>query len=74
MTKKDEQLLQFIGSFIEEKGYAPSYTEMMDGIEEKSKNGIFRSIENLAAAGCISRVRGVARSISILHGSSHVAS
>lgn len=63
---RDKQLLEFIAAFIEDKGYAPSFTEMMAGIEEKSKNGIHLMLNRLQDAKKIRKTDGVARSIQVL--------
>jgi len=66
LKDREKQLLDFIASFIEAKGYAPSFTEMADGIEEKSKNGIHRMLNNLQTAGRIRKSHGISRSIQLL--------
>jgi len=66
MKEKDEKALQFMRDYIEEKGYAPNFVEIMEAVDETSKAGITRVINRLAQAGRISRVPGVARSIRVL--------
>lgn len=66
MTEKDQKALEFMRQYIEEKGYAPNFVEIMEAVDEKSKAGITRTINRLAQAGRISRVPGVARSIRVL--------
>jgi SOS-response transcriptional repressor LexA len=66
MKDKDEKALQFMRSYIDEKGYAPNFVEIMEAIDERSKAGITRVINRLAQSGRISRVPGVARSIRVL--------
>jgi repressor LexA len=66
MENREKNLLAFIHDFIDANGYAPTYTEMMKGTGEKSKNGIYRSLDILVAAGWISRVEGVSRSIRVI--------
>lgn len=66
MENREKNLLAFIHDFIDANGYAPTYTEMMKGTGEKSKNGIYRSLDILVAAGWITRVEGVSRSICIM--------
>ena len=58
--------LEFMRQYIEEKGYAPNFAEIMEAVDERSKAGITRVINRLAKAGRISRVPGVARSIRVL--------
>ena len=69
MKEKDEKALQFMRQYIEEKGYAPNFVEIMEAVDETSKAGITRVINRLAQAGRISRVPGVARSIRVLDAS-----
>lgn len=66
MTEKDQKLLDFIIAFLEANRYAPTYTEMMEGINEKSKRGIFTSLARLEQAGRIARVPGKSRALRIL--------
>ena len=66
MQKKDETALKFITEYIAERGYAPNFVEIMEAIGEKSKAGITRVINRLATEQKISRVPGVARSITVL--------
>jgi SOS-response transcriptional repressor LexA len=66
MTEKDQTALAFIKGYIAEKGYAPNFIEIMEAVGETSKAGITRVINRLAAEQKISRVPGVARSITVL--------
>jgi len=67
MTSKEQQLLKFIESFIEARGYPPSYSDMMDGTVTKSKGTIHNRIKRLIASGNISMASGISRSIRVLH-------
>lgn len=66
LKDREQQLLEFIAAYISDKGYAPTFTEMMAGIEEKSKNGIHRMLNRLQDAGRIRKTEGVSRSIRVL--------
>lgn len=66
MKDKDIELLEFISSFTTEHGFAPTFSEMMDGINEKSKRGIFTSLDRLVEAGRIKRIEGKSRAIRVL--------
>ena len=66
MTDKDAAALEFIRAYIDEKGYAPNFVEIMEAVNETSKAGITRVINRLAQARRISRVPGVARSIRVI--------
>ena len=62
-----ERLMEFIKNFMEANHYAPTYTEMMAGVEEKSKKGIFDSLNRLESQGRIKRVPGKSRALRILN-------
>jgi len=66
MQRKDDAALEFIKGYIAERGYAPNFVEIMESIGETSKAGITRVINRLAAEQKISRVPGVARSITVI--------
>lgn len=63
MKEHNKKLLDFIKQYINDNGYAPSYTEMMDGTGEKSKNGIFRKLNDLEEGGFIFRSSGKSRAL-----------
>lgn len=67
MTESDKALLDFISQFIETNGYAPSYSEMMDGTVTKTKGTIHNQIKRLISTGRIAMAPGVSRSIRVLH-------
>ena len=66
MTSKEQQLLKFIESFIEARGYPPSYSDMMDGTVTKSKGTINNRVKRLIASGHIAIASGISRSIRVL--------
>lgn len=66
MQRKDDAALEFIRGYISDKGYAPNFVEIMEAVGETSKAGITRVINRLTAEQKISRVPGVARSITVL--------
>jgi len=66
LTKRQQELLSFIRSYNEKYGIIPSYDEMKDGINLKSKSGIHRMIVALAERGHIKRRSGRARAISLV--------
>lgn len=63
MSKKDRILLEFLQAFISSNGYAPTYTEMMEGTGEKSKNGIARKLNRLVNEGYVQRTSGKSRAL-----------
>ena len=66
MTSKDQAALEFIKTYIGDKGYAPNFAEIMEAVGERSKAGISRSLERLESNRLITRSAGVARSIRVL--------
>lgn len=63
MTEKQRQLLKFIADYVDVNGgMSPSYDEMRDFLDFKSKSGVFRLINALENAGHITRRKGCARS------------
>ena len=69
MTNKDQAALEFIKTYIDDKGYAPNFAEIMEAVGERSKAGISRSLERLESNKLIARSAGVARSIRVLESS-----
>lgn len=66
LTPKQQQLLTFIYQRMKENGVPPSFDEMRDALELKSKSGIHRLITGLEERGFIRRLRHRARAIEIL--------
>ena len=66
LTKKQHQLLLFIQKRLEENGVSPSFDEMKDALDLKSKSGIHRLITALEERGFIRRLPHRARALEIL--------
>ena len=66
LTKKQKDLLLFIHSRVQETGVSPSFDEMKDALELKSKSGIHRLITALEERGFIRRLAHRARALEIL--------
>lgn len=67
MTRKQKQLLDFIGNYaITHDGVAPSYDEMKAALNLKSKSGVHRLVLALAEAGHIERRPHRARAIELI--------
>ena len=56
LTKKQNELLIYINQNLRETGVAPSYEEMKDALDLRSKSGIHRLINALEERGCIRRL------------------
>ncbi len=66
LTKKQHQLLTFLGEQLQTNGIAPSFDEMKEALSLKSKSGIHRLITALEERGFIRRLPHRARAIEIL--------
>ena len=56
LTRKQQMLLVFIHERLQEEGIPPSFDEMKDALELKSKSGIHRLITALEERGFIRRL------------------
>ncbi|GEM_PF-5804137 len=65
MTPRQKQAYDFIRSFIDEKGYGPSYEEIQEALGLHSKSGVHRIIEGLEERDLIVRRPGIRRSIAL---------
>jgi len=66
LTKKQYDLLLFLEKRLKETGVSPSYDEMKEALELKSKSGIHRLITGLEERGFIRRLPHRARAVEIL--------
>jgi len=66
LTRKQRQLLMFINERIERDGVSPSFEEMKEALQLKSKSGIHRLITGLEERGFIRRLPHRARALEIL--------
>ena len=66
LTKKQKNLLIFINRKIRSTGVSPSYEEMKDSLNLKSKSGIHRLISALEERGFIKRLAHKARALEVL--------
>ncbi|MBT5264252.1 MAG: transcriptional repressor LexA [Rhodospirillaceae bacterium] len=66
LTRKQHELLSFITKRLEEDGVCPSFDEMKDALDLKSKSGIHRLITALEERGFIRRLPHRARALEIL--------
>mgnify|MGYP003585055130 CR=1 FL=1 len=64
-TKKQQELLSFIESFIAEHGYSPSYREIMVGCNYTSIATVALHIKNLIARGHLKKRDKSARSLEL---------
>lgn len=66
LTKKQYELLMFIHERVRETGIPPSFDEMKDALDLKSKSGIHRLITALEERGFIKRLQKRARALEIV--------
>ena len=66
LTKKQKNLLIFINRKLRSTGISPSYEEMKNSLNLKSKSGIHRLISALEERGFIKRLAHKARALEVL--------
>ncbi len=66
LTRKQYELLRFINERLKEAGVPPSFDEMKDALDLRSKSGIHRLITALEERGFIRRLPNRARAIEII--------
>jgi repressor LexA len=66
LTRKQYELLQFINERLRETGVPPSFDEMKDALDLRSKSGIHRLITALEERGFIRRLANRARAIEVI--------
>ena len=66
LTRKQQELLLFIHERMKESGVPPSFDEMKDALDLKSKSGIHRLITALEERGFIRRLPNRARAIEVI--------
>src|SRR6056297_2909344 len=66
LTKKQLDLLEFIHKRVQRDGVPPSFDEMKDALDLRSKSGIHRLITALEERGFIRRLAHRARAIEIV--------
>ena len=66
LTKKQKNLLMFINKKLRSSGVSPSYEEMKQSLNLKSKSGIHRLISALEERGFIRRLPHKARALEVI--------
>ncbi|WP_298281943.1 transcriptional repressor LexA [Novosphingobium sp.] len=66
LTRKQHELLTFIQIRLEESGISPSFEEMKEALDLKSKSGVHRLISALEERGFIRRLPNRARALEVL--------
>jgi len=73
LTQKQHDLLLYIHERVQKTGVSPSFDEMKDALELKSKSGIHRLINALVERGFIRRIPHRARALEVLKLPDHIA-
>jgi repressor LexA len=66
LTRKQHELLMFVHERLKESGIPPSFDEMKDALDLKSKSGIHRLITALEERGFIRRLPNRARALEVI--------
>lgn len=66
LTAKQHELIRFIQTRLEETGISPSFEEMKEALDLKSKSGVHRLISALEERGFIRRLPNRARALEVL--------
>lgn len=66
LTAKQHELIRFIQQKLEETGISPSFEEMKEALDLKSKSGVHRLISALEERGFIRRLPNRARALEVV--------
>ncbi|HEY5710267.1 MAG TPA: transcriptional repressor LexA [Allosphingosinicella sp.] len=66
LTRKQHELLLYIDGKLSETGVSPSFEEMKEALDLKSKSGVHRLISALEERGFIKRLANRARALEVL--------
>ena len=66
LTAKQHELLMFIDTRLNERGISPSFDEMREALDLKSKSGVHRLISALEERGFIRRLPNRARALEVI--------
>jgi repressor LexA len=66
LTRKQHELICFINDRLEETGVSPSFEEMKEALDLKSKSGVHRLISALEERGFIRRLPNRARALEVM--------
>ncbi|MBX3593068.1 transcriptional repressor LexA [Sphingomonas sp.] len=66
LTKKQHELICFIADRLNETGVSPSFEEMKDALDLKSKSGVHRLISALEERGFLRRLPNRARALEVV--------
>ena len=67
LTPKQAKFLKFLATFMDQNGYSPSYEEMKQVLNYKSKSRIHAFVHSLRKRGYVRLIPFMKRSIIITH-------
>jgi repressor LexA len=67
VTPQQRRTYDFVQAFWAEKGYAPSYREIMVGVGLKSPSGAYRLVQALLKRQYMKTVPGTKRSVEVVN-------
>jgi repressor LexA len=67
VTRRQREVLDFIGNFVEQNGYSPSFEEIARGLNLKSLATVHKHVTNLQTKGALQRGHNRSRSIDVLN-------
>jgi len=67
LTKRQKEILDFIGYFIDKNGYAPTIKEMQKKIHLSSASTIHQHIQALTSKGYLKKIANLARAIRLVN-------
>lgn len=73
LTRKQHELLMFIKNHLDSTGFSPSFDEMKDGLDLRSKSGVHRLITALEERGFLRRRAHRARALEVVRLPSQVS-
>lgn len=65
-SKKQQELFEFIDSFIKNHGYGPSYREIMRALDYKSVSTVAVHVDGLITRGLLQKKDNSARSLEVV--------
>ena len=66
LTKRQKEILDYIGEFIADQGYAPSFEEIADAFGYSSLATVHEHLSNLERKGYIRKAYNESRSIELV--------
>jgi repressor LexA len=65
LTRRQSQILNFLKTYLQEKGFSPSFEEIATYLQVSSLNGVYKHLQALEQRGYIRRLSNRARSIQL---------